>query len=203
MGKRNNSIFVHGVSFLLGNRRPQHRQDTPPLHHAITKIRLYLASFPEIILKPDLVAVPRDPHHSDLLIGFEVKSGCPKRTGEYAKSLKQAADYVLGRIVDPSFSSADQQRILNRTIDAVFLFPSYDESFFEGDAKKQLRLYGMHQLAAQFKVGRATIVKTGLSLTMGAGANDVWVQGVGWRPHARDRIAGKHQIGGQRRKPGN
>ena len=40
MGKRNNRIFVHGVSFLLGNRRLDHRQDTPPSHHAITKIQL-------------------------------------------------------------------------------------------------------------------------------------------------------------------
>ncbi len=39
MGKRNNRIFVHGISFLLGNRRPINRQDTPPLHHAITRIQ--------------------------------------------------------------------------------------------------------------------------------------------------------------------
>ena len=36
MGKRNNRIFVHGVSFLLGNWRLDHRQDTPPSHYAIT-----------------------------------------------------------------------------------------------------------------------------------------------------------------------
>ena len=44
MEKRNNRIFVHGVSFPPGIRRLIIRQDTPPLHHAITKIQLLLSS---------------------------------------------------------------------------------------------------------------------------------------------------------------
>ena len=39
LAKRNNCIFIYGVSFLLGNRRLGHRQDTPHSHHTVTKIR--------------------------------------------------------------------------------------------------------------------------------------------------------------------
>jgi len=42
MRKRNNPIFVHRVSFLLGNRRLHHRQHTPPSHQPITKIQPWL-----------------------------------------------------------------------------------------------------------------------------------------------------------------
>ena len=39
LAKRNNCIFIHGVSFLLGNRRLRHRQDTQPSHHNVTNFR--------------------------------------------------------------------------------------------------------------------------------------------------------------------
>ena len=39
LAKRNNCIFLHGVSFLLGNRRLRHRQDTPPSHHNVTNFQ--------------------------------------------------------------------------------------------------------------------------------------------------------------------
>ena len=39
LAKQNNCIFIDGVSFLLGNRRLGHRQDTPHSHHTVTNIR--------------------------------------------------------------------------------------------------------------------------------------------------------------------
>ena len=48
LAKRNNCIFIHGVSFLLGNRRLGHRQDTPPSHHNVTNFRTYSLSIAAI-----------------------------------------------------------------------------------------------------------------------------------------------------------
>ncbi len=46
MGKRNNRIFVHGVSFLREIGDFINRQDTPPSHHSITNIQLELLAHP-------------------------------------------------------------------------------------------------------------------------------------------------------------
>ncbi|NQV22276.1 MAG: hypothetical protein HQ511_12755 [Rhodospirillales bacterium] len=166
--------------------------------HLAGNVEIESAAFTGRRLRPDLVAIPRDKSYSDFLIGFEVKAGCPNKTGDYASHLKQAADYVLGEIVDARLFGENKERFFARTIQAAFLFPSYDETYFDSRKEKLLRLYGMHQLSAKFKVGRATFVNGALALIMGAGANPVWIQGRGWRPHARGLVRGKRQIGSQR-----
>ena len=152
------------------------------------------------ILQPDLIITPKDKEHSDFLIAIEVKIGNPKSTRDYASHLKQTIDYVLGRISKINSSDELLKPLLGRVVQAAFIFPSYDESYFTGKREKLLRAYGMHQLAARFKVGRATITDRGISLIMGAGANEVWIEKHGWTPHARFLISGNRQVGNQRLK---
>lgn len=157
-------------------------------------------SFSERVLQPDLIVAPIDEKHSDFLIAIEVKIGNPRSTGEYARHLKQAADYVLGQISNANSPNKFLEPFLGRLVQATFLFPSYDDSYFEGNPQKLLRAYGMHQLAARFKVGRVVASECGISLVMGAGANEVWIEGRGWTPKARSLVKGKRQIGSQRFK---
>ena len=61
------------------------------------EVEVVPASFPDRVLRPDVIAIPRNEEYSDFLIAIEVKVGNPKGTGDYARYLKQGADYVLGK----------------------------------------------------------------------------------------------------------
>ena len=143
-------------------------------------------------LRADLVAIPKDDYLDGAAIAFEVKAKTEAMNFQnWSKVFKQAADYVNSIVVDA--------RLPRVRIAASFVFPSPPyvphpalagntgvtvDPWYRSD--QLLQYAGMHHLAMQFRVGRAEVHKTTMTLSMGPQV--LWVQGRGWFPKARDLL---------------
>jgi hypothetical protein len=152
---------------------------------------------PNIQLRADVVAAPRDPTLGRLLLAFEIKE--PRTEWNYArwnKAIRQAADYIYGTPTTGPFQG--------RRVAACFLYPSpsYDPYGIRGAGpygrdSEAMNLAGAFHLALHFRVGRVEHEEThcGRRLVLAFGPNDVWRSDKGFTGQAKGLLAGARTIG--------
>jgi hypothetical protein len=137
-------------------------------------------------MRVDLLAIPKltDLLAANVLLAFEVK-----REGfDVERSLKQAADYVGGKVLEGSHR--------RKRIAACFLYPVANFDSADGWDRGHA---GMFNLIAQWRVGRG-FVNAG-ELTLALGYVVIWRSRRGWASKAHNMLLGKRSVGGSRKAP--
>lgn len=183
-----------------------------PHFHLFEEVTVSHGTFPQVRIRPDIVAVAKDPRHSDFAIAFEVKSSKHFGSSERVKMFKQASDYVLAKVEYDS-SRQELAPIVGKVIAASFVFPgvepwSYMDAW-EGMTKDEVialvrrsDIFAMAHLAGYLRVGHVVFDerRSGMFLALLFGGNEVFVTDRGWRTDARNMLLGKRQIGSTRKK---
>ena len=131
-------------------------------------------------LRADLIIIPKDDRFTEQTFAIEVKNPRPDwQPKHWSYVAKQAFDYIGGKLEE----SIDILK--NRKIDASFIFPSPDYHCPGGNYDQHI-IQGILQLAAQFRIGRATRAVDSVcgSFTLSIGANDIWTPKSGWTSQA-------------------
>jgi hypothetical protein len=132
----------------------------------------------------DLLAVPKVPELSGVLLAFEVKG----EDFALERSLKQSADYVGGRVVWGPHRG--------KRISACFLYPTTGLGR-DHDHRAEYQ-EGMFNLIAQWRVGRAYIHRSGLYLRFG---QEVIWDSRGWHDTVANRmLLSKRTVCGSRKE---
>jgi hypothetical protein len=151
--------------------------------------------FSNLKLRADVVAVPIDERFWGHALAFEVK--CFDETADYADwsgAVKQASDYVLGRI------RSDNHNLLGRRVSAAFVYPAprdqpyVPKSNWPPDISMQVMTAGVFHCAIHWRVGRAhRSERDGLVLSFGP--NELWTRRWGFSGQSQALLTNRRRIG--------
>ncbi|MCW9035389.1 MAG: hypothetical protein OQJ97_14295 [Rhodospirillales bacterium] len=176
------------------------------------EVNVQHATFGELTIRPDIVAIPLDQQYNDIALAFEIKSGKGFGTPEFAKAFKQASDYVLSRIKPDAARCEKFKSHVGKPIVACFMFPappwatenSLSEDMSQCELIKtgdEIFNSGMAHMAGYLRVGmvRRSFDNRSNPFVLCFGPNEVWNSSKGWRSDARNKLVGKRQIGSVKR----
>ena len=142
-------------------------------------------------IRADLVIIPNIELFHDHTFAIEVKLEKDNwQAKHWSYAAKQAYDYIGGTI------DSSDKKLKYRKINAAFVFPAPDYHCPKGTESDYI-VQGIFQLAAQFRIGRATRAKDSLcgNFTLSIGANDVWTNKSGWTGQAVNLLKNKIRHG--------
>lgn len=148
-----------------------------------------------LLIRADVVAIPIQEEFWCHALAFEVK--CYDSSADYAKwsaTIKQALDYVLGRI------RSNDQVLSGRRISASLVYPApvylpyIPKTDAPPDISNRIMITGAFHCAMHLRVGRAhRSERDGLSLSFGP--NEFWTTRRGFTAQAQNLLKNKRSVG--------
>jgi hypothetical protein len=159
------------------------------------EVEIEHSALPGMLIRADVVAVPVDENLWAHALAFEVKAyGDQADYGKWTAAIKQASDYVLGRI------RSDHHVLARRRISAALVYPAPAHQSYvprhdvPPDISNRIMITGAFQCALHWRVGRAHFTeREGLSLSFGP--LEFWSTRRGFTAQAQNLLKNRRPIG--------